>query len=298
MKNKKIFISYSWSDEAEVKKIDSYFARLGINLIRDNRDLKYNSNIHNFMKSIGDADKIILYISENYLKSVNCMFEASEALEKKDKIVIIVKKDTQLHDVKIKNKLIEYWSEKYSEIKKYDGISYKNEIEDTKRALNTIDKFINYLKTDKRMEDGNLDFDELLNILEIKKEYPQTINKDVYDWIRKYNNQSYSAIVNLIYDLNRSVKITFSGIPNCPDKETCYNFKQISFDKNIYGISVKIDTIESIPLTYPCVINIEKNSMDSEIHAKYYFECENISKKKQYNDLLELQKHTELNAHD
>lgn len=81
----------------EVTRIDSHFTRFGINLIRDIRELMCNSNIRDFMKRIGECDKVILYISENYLKSVNCMYEASQVLEIKEKVVLIVKKDTRLY---------------------------------------------------------------------------------------------------------------------------------------------------------------------------------------------------------
>lgn len=59
--DKKIFISYNWDDIEKINYIDSIFSRFQINLTRDIRDLKYNTNIHLFMDSIKDHDKLIIY---------------------------------------------------------------------------------------------------------------------------------------------------------------------------------------------------------------------------------------------
>ena len=90
--NKRIFLSYCWSDSEDVNSIDSKFSRFGIHLTRDLRDLKYNTNIHQFMDGIKKHDKIIIYVSNSYLQSVNCMYEASQIFDIKDRVVFILKK--------------------------------------------------------------------------------------------------------------------------------------------------------------------------------------------------------------
>ncbi|WP_164918980.1 toll/interleukin-1 receptor domain-containing protein [Caproiciproducens sp. NJN-50] len=75
---KRIFLSYNWNDTKDVNRLDNLFSRFQIHLTRDIRDLKYNANIHNFMDGIRKHDKLILYVSDSYLRSVNCMYEASQ----------------------------------------------------------------------------------------------------------------------------------------------------------------------------------------------------------------------------
>lgn len=303
MDSKSIFISYSWDDKEEVNRIDSHFTRFGINLIRDIRELAYNSSIRDFMKRIGTCDKVILYISENYLKSVNCMYEASQVLEIKEKFVLIVKKGTQLYGPAEKKRFIDYWKEKYSEISKMDEQDFKNEIEDTKIAYNTIAKFIDRLTEDLRMNDEKLDFDELFDNLEIEKKFPSIITKEVYNWIGKYENLNYSTIVNLVYDLLQSTKIRISEYPNIPDNEFYCFFERINFGVNINGININIhakdkDSGNNIAIIYPSIIRIEENTMGSAIHSKYCLSCENASKKQKYNELINSKKYEELNSED
>lgn len=93
---KKIFISYSWSNKDIADLIDSDFTEMGFNLTRDERDLKYKDSIKQFMQQIGKHDHVIMLISDSYLKSENCMYEVMEVMrnrEYKKKIFMIILKD-------------------------------------------------------------------------------------------------------------------------------------------------------------------------------------------------------------
>lgn len=93
---KKIFISYSWANKDIADMIDEDFSKLGFNLTRDERDLKYKDSIKQFMQQIGKHDYVIMLISDSYLKSENCMYEVMEVMrnrEYKDKILMIMLKD-------------------------------------------------------------------------------------------------------------------------------------------------------------------------------------------------------------
>ena len=47
---------------------------MGIQLTKDERDLKFKESIKEFMQSIGKHDYVIMLISDSYLKSSNvCM---------------------------------------------------------------------------------------------------------------------------------------------------------------------------------------------------------------------------------
>ena len=76
---KKVFISYAWGGESEetVNQLDQAFQGKGITLVRDKRDLGFKGCIKAFMEDIGRGKAVIVVISDKYLKSRNCMDEAS-----------------------------------------------------------------------------------------------------------------------------------------------------------------------------------------------------------------------------
>ncbi|MCT4594197.1 MAG: toll/interleukin-1 receptor domain-containing protein [Anaeromicrobium sp.] len=92
----KVFISYSWTNKDIADMIDEDFKGLGIDLTRDERDLKYKDSIKQFMQQVGKHDYVIMIISDSYLKSENCMYEVMEVMrnrEYKNKILMIILKD-------------------------------------------------------------------------------------------------------------------------------------------------------------------------------------------------------------
>lgn len=297
--NKRIFLSYCWSDNEDVNSIDSNFSRFGIHLTRDLRNLEYNTNIHQFMDEIKKHDKIIIYVSDSYLQSVNCMYEASQIFDIKDRVVFILKKGTDIFSVENKERFIFYWQSKYEELLKKDAISFKNEIEDTTRAYKSISKFIDLVKNDYRMNNESLDFDSLFDCLEVEKVYPEIITKDVFNWIAKYPRSSLSTVITLIHDLYQSTRIISSEYANIPDDEKPYFFKKVSFYPSQNGIelsisvqNVKTGAMENIVFSH--LVGIEENTIRSAFHSKFYFYSEIPSKKQKWFEIDKLEKFTTL----
>lgn len=97
VKNQKIFISYCWNDVAFADLIDNDFKNMGYTLTRDVRDIEFKDSIKDFMKTIGKHDFVISIMSDQYLKSVNCMYEISEVMrarEYKEKMLLVILKDS------------------------------------------------------------------------------------------------------------------------------------------------------------------------------------------------------------
>jgi len=95
----RIFISYCWADKVFADLIDDDFKKLGFTLTRDERDLRFKESIKNFMESIGKHDFVISIISDNYLKSVNCMYEISEVMrlrEYKEKMLLVILNESDI----------------------------------------------------------------------------------------------------------------------------------------------------------------------------------------------------------
>lgn len=132
-KKPKFFISYCWADAAFADLIDNDFKAMGYTLTRDIRGLKFKDSIKEFMESIGKHDFVISIISDNYLKSVNCMYEISEVMrlrEYKEKMLLVILKDADIdllpsqseeqtqfavniYSLPERVKYINYWAEEY-----------------------------------------------------------------------------------------------------------------------------------------------------------------------------------------
>jgi hypothetical protein len=76
-----IFLSYSWYNSNIADCLDILFKTKNITLKRDVRDVEYKQSIKEFMKKIRTSDYCLVVISENYLKSINCMYEVTEFIK-------------------------------------------------------------------------------------------------------------------------------------------------------------------------------------------------------------------------
>ena len=71
-----IFVSYNWGSKLQVDQLDQLFNQMGIQLLRDIRELRDFAGIKKFMKKvIREADYTFSVINSNYPKSFNCLFE-------------------------------------------------------------------------------------------------------------------------------------------------------------------------------------------------------------------------------
>src|SRR4051812_19256236 len=75
-----IFLSYSWANKDIADAIDNDFKSVGITFQRDVRDVNYTESIKDFMHRIGKSDFVVMLISDEYIKSENCMYEVTELL--------------------------------------------------------------------------------------------------------------------------------------------------------------------------------------------------------------------------
>ncbi len=83
-KNSEYFISYSISNYKydEIEKVVNLFCdeakKRKIDVVRDRTHLLVSQDIIKFMKDVGSARKIVIFLSEKYLQSESCMFELFE----------------------------------------------------------------------------------------------------------------------------------------------------------------------------------------------------------------------------
>ncbi len=137
----KIFLSYSYKNMDLANEIDNALRIRGIRVTRDKRDLK--SSIEKFMKTVRSHDLFLPLISDHYLKSKNCMFEALEFIKEPDhkqRIIPIIIDDVNFD---LEETYLKYW-EKIGEL--IEGRIKDNSI-DKIRKLQEMRQEINEIET-------------------------------------------------------------------------------------------------------------------------------------------------------
>lgn len=116
-----IYLSYAWGEpwEGIVDELDRHFHDMGIEIIRDKRNLGYKGRIREYMAEIGRGGYVILVISDKYLKSENCMFELLEIAHHGElyrRIFPIVLEDADIYKPVNRLRYIKYWEQRIAEL--------------------------------------------------------------------------------------------------------------------------------------------------------------------------------------
>lgn len=115
-----IFVSYCQKDRVYADYMDLYFKDKNIKIHRDIRDIKDWKSIKEYMNTIRDMDYAVLVITDNYLKSFNCMYEVLEVMKDdnfKDKVFPVVVA-TSIYSLQGRIPFIQFWEQKYEELSK------------------------------------------------------------------------------------------------------------------------------------------------------------------------------------
>lgn len=86
-KHQRIFLSYCQKDAAVANLIEeklSPFIKRDFHISRDIREVSFRESFKKYMDSARDHEYIMMIISDSYLRSVNCMYEVTEAFKDKD----------------------------------------------------------------------------------------------------------------------------------------------------------------------------------------------------------------------
>ena len=118
--NADIFISYPWANSNSIDEICCVLDHAGLKYKRDIKDCGYRQNIRQFEREIGKGTKVLAYINEDYLKSINCMYELALVFRMGDVerrlypiVTLTCKRDSTFFKA-----LYDYWNAEY--IKKRD----------------------------------------------------------------------------------------------------------------------------------------------------------------------------------
>lgn len=256
---KNIFVSYCQRDSVYADNIDLYFSGKNINIHRDVRDISSWKSIREYMNSIRDMDYAILIITDNYLKSFNCMYEVLEVIKEKNyehKIFPIVI-ETSIYSAIGRIPYIKYWEDKFEELKhNISQINFINTgtlIDDLKRTQNiclAIEEFLSKVAdmNNPNISDVNLAIENKLNEKSILTNENLKVNN-----VKENNTDFFSSLnipkVNInsqITDLdkNKFMKKSFDEINNLL-KQICNQLN----DDNV-GINVEVEQLDSRTFIY------------------------------------------------
>lgn len=157
-KNKKGFLSYSWDDKPYANRIDDSLREDGIYITRDIRDLDIGTNLHEFMNRVEASEYVIVILSDSYLKSENCMYEAIKivsALIKKECLLLPIVIDLDISKKQVQEKYVQYWLEKVEESKRSNDSIHDCVI--CQEILGSITEFLTMVVSCKYEEVTSLD---------------------------------------------------------------------------------------------------------------------------------------------
>lgn len=293
----KVFISYCWKDDNIVDQIDNYFKSRQIIFDRDRRKIKSWESIKEFMKRIRKSSYAILVISDNYLKSVNCMYEVLEVMKDENyrsRILTVVLKDASIYDSLDRTKYIKYWNEKYNKLLEEiytindneSSLTLNQELKKIGDIKRTIGEFMQIVSD---MNNPNIN-----NICE-------EISKKLYDNGIKLGDE-VAGLEKFLNELDKCTYIEISIYPEDTFGERKYILESANVTKGIHGLNIdfslkQIENNESVKLSVIDIASIEKNTIESIEHKKFYMWCKNRIKENEYKEYIkmkELGMHTDV----
>lgn len=171
-----MFVSYCQKDNIYADHIDLYFKDKKINIHRDIRDISNWDSIKQYMNTINEMDYTVLVITDNYLKSFNCMYEVLEVMKDynyQNKIFPVVV-ETNIYKPSGRIEYVQYWQEEYKKLNeklsKVEVVNLGVLPNDLKRAQNIASSISEFLGLVSDMNNPNVS-DINLSIENKLKEY-------------------------------------------------------------------------------------------------------------------------------
>lgn len=246
----KIFLSYSWKNESIADEIYDYLKEKDdIELHRDKIDIGKWESIKEYMNSIADMDYVILLISDEYLKSPNCMYEILEVMrdrEYRNKIFPAVINNA-IYDPLTRVGYVKYWQNKFkeldNELKEIEMQNLGRLNSDLKRYQDISANIAEFLDVVADMNNPYIlevavSIEEILKdkgLLEKKNNYPK---KDVLKKIRIECRNAEPTD----FEIDRYVKECFTEI-NLLLSEVCEQYEEENKDLNVSIDKIDIRTV-------------------------------------------------------
>lgn len=274
-----IFLSYCWKDKKRADYIELKCSENYIKLLRDKYDLEDFKSIQKYMEQVKISDKCILVISEDYMKSENCMYEILQVLESenpKDKVIPIVYYK-EIYKTSEIAKWIKYWDDKYNKLKasleklpEIGNESLLQKLEMYKTISQKIGELIAIILDINSPEEDTIE--KMINSLKVGEKGNINWNPDLY-WFK--------------LDVMNADTIEISDYAENPEGEKTYELISLMVDRDIHGSHCKFNmrdmkTKEIKQLYVNNIIEISQNNIFDSNCIKYYLKRKNIDAEKEY----------------
>ena len=119
MTKETLFISYNWNDgNFYADELESQLQEK-FDVKRDKTQLIANDSLDDFMAEIASSDNVIIVLTEEYVKSFNCMLEMSYLVQQGDwemkSMVLVI--DQSIYKMENKLDVISYWNDYQKRLK-------------------------------------------------------------------------------------------------------------------------------------------------------------------------------------
>lgn len=142
-----IFLSYSHRQSAYADRIGQYLNQRHMAILHDRHEERETDSISEFVRRVGEADLVILLISDAYLKSYYCLYEALLAYSHRDRknLIPIVCPDADILTPKGQARYLTYWhSERRDRLETLEALPGAAAVE-LRRELRQVEAYCNYL---------------------------------------------------------------------------------------------------------------------------------------------------------
>ena len=257
--NSKVFISYNHSDKSLAERIESDIEVIGLQIIRDDRELKYTDDIESYMKSIRYCDYALVLVSDSFLKSVACMYEICEFFKDdnfRERILPIIIEDYFLDDKKqigarIYNNsditsYITYWEKQESELrdklKEIDVLNMKGLVEELSRIKEIQRMMGEFIFTMRKMKHITFEkiisnqYSDLLEKIGLKDKTIKDIRNSRVFFSRAMSEISYEKRIEYLsqsIELNPYAEQSYNQIGRTLDNLNKYNEAIENYNKAI-----------------------------------------------------------------
>ena len=119
-KGDSVYVSYPWTLMEEIDDMCRAFDKARLSYKRDINDCLYRHNIRQFEIEIGNGSKVLAFINDDYLRSVNCMYELARVFQNgnTEKRLFPVVSFTGNRGSDMLKELHEFWDKAYQDRKK------------------------------------------------------------------------------------------------------------------------------------------------------------------------------------
>jgi len=195
---KSIFVSYNWAQVEFADRLEREISPC-VQVIRDKTTLVAWDSLTTFMKRIRKEDFVVLLISDEYLKSINCMYEISQLVKDDDwdkrAFYVVFDNAKKIYAAQNQDEYLTYWENKRKEM----AMNITPPLESRSREIEALQKID----------------DILIQIGDFLKKVSDSINPEpdeaIGEIIKRIENNNSSVIYNKIKWQNMLNKVLTDG---------------------------------------------------------------------------------------